>query len=76
MPVERQVVVIYAVTNGYLDNVPVERVGAWERGYLAFLAAEHADILDSIAQEKVLSDEIEARLKSVLTDFNARFEES
>jgi F-type H+-transporting ATPase subunit alpha len=74
MPVERQVVVIYAVTNGYLDNVPVERVGAWERGFLGFLEAEHSDLLASIVQEKALSDESETKLKSSLIAFNARFE--
>jgi F-type H+-transporting ATPase subunit alpha len=74
MPVERQVAVIYAVTNGYIDNIPVERVGAWERGFLAFLEAEHSDLLESIVQEKAVSDESEAKLKSSLTDFNARFE--
>jgi len=74
MPVERQVAVIYAVTNGYIDTIPVERVGAWERGFLAFLGAEHADLLASIAEGKDLTSEIEAKLKSSLIDFNARFE--
>jgi F-type H+-transporting ATPase subunit alpha len=74
MPVERQVAVIYAVTNGYIDNIPVERVGEWERGFLGFLEAEHSDLLASIVQEKALSDESETKLKSSLIAFNARFE--
>jgi F-type H+/Na+-transporting ATPase subunit alpha len=74
MPVEKQVASIYAVTNGYLDRVPVERVGQWERGFLAYLDAQHPQVLDSLRTEKALTDQIEGHLKGALDDFNARFE--
>ncbi|MEX0855931.1 MAG: F0F1 ATP synthase subunit alpha [Gemmatimonadota bacterium] len=73
MPVEQQVVVIYAVTNGYLDTVPVEKVGAWERGFLDFLEAQHPELLQGVRSEKVISDEAEANLKAAIDDYNARF---
>src|SRR5690606_20488794 len=72
--VEHQVVSIYAVTNGYLDAIPVEKVGAWERGFLAFLDAERKDLLDGIRTGKTLTDEIETKVKGAIDDFNARFE--
>jgi F-type H+-transporting ATPase subunit alpha len=73
MPVERQVVVIYAVTNGYLDEFPVERVRQWERGFLDFLSSDSSDLLEAIKSQKALSDELEANLKTALGEFNSRF---
>jgi len=74
VPVERQVVVIYAVTNGHLDQIPVERVRVWERGLLEFIGAQHPQIFDGIRTGKALTEEIEGQLKSALADFNARFQ--
>ena len=73
MPVERQVVVIYAVTNGYLDEFPVERVRQWERGFLDFLSAERSNFSEALRSEKVLNDDLEADLKAALGEFNSRF---
>src|SRR5206468_5860148 len=44
MPVEQQVMVIFAVTNGYLDDVPVPEIRAWEQGFKDFMAAQHPDV--------------------------------
>jgi len=74
MAVEHQVVSIYAVTNGYLDQIPIERVGVWERGFLQYLDAQRVELLDGIRNEKVLSEALEAVLKDALADYNARFE--
>jgi len=72
--VERQVASIYAVTNGYMDKVPVDKVSAWEKGMLDFLEAERPEVLKGIRSEKKLGDELEGKLKSALEDFRARFE--
>ncbi|TVR56147.1 MAG: F0F1 ATP synthase subunit alpha [Gemmatimonadales bacterium] len=74
VPVEKQVAVIYAVTNGHLDAVPVERVRAWEAGFLDFLDAQYEDLLEGFRKEKALTDALEERLKAALVDFNAHFE--
>jgi F-type H+/Na+-transporting ATPase subunit alpha len=74
LAVERQVASIYAVTNGYMDKVPVDKVGAWEKGMLDFLDAERSEVLEGIRAEKKLGDELEGKLKSALEDFRARFE--
>ena len=73
VPVERQVVVIYAVTNGYLDEFPVESVRRWEREFLDFLVAQKASLLDGLRTEKALSEQIEGALKGALDEFNKRF---
>jgi F-type H+/Na+-transporting ATPase subunit alpha len=74
VPVEKQVAVIYAVTNGHLDAVPVDRVRVWEQGFLDFLDAQYGDLLEGFRTEKALTDALEERLKAALVDFNAHFE--
>jgi F-type H+-transporting ATPase subunit alpha len=73
MPVENQVAVIYAVTNGYLDQVPVERVRAWERAFHEYLGSRAPEILKGIREEKVLSDELEKKLVAAIKAFDATF---
>ena len=63
MPVENQVMIIYAVTNGHLDDVEVATIRDWERGFHEFMAAEYPQVGQSIRSEKVLSKETEEALK-------------
>jgi F-type H+/Na+-transporting ATPase subunit alpha len=74
MPVERQVASIYAVTNGYLDEIPVERIRDWEYRFQEFLQAEGADLMSDLRREKALSDDLEARLKDVIGDFTRGYQ--
>ena len=62
MPVENQIATIYAVTNGYLDEIPVARVRNWERGFHEFLATSAKDVLSELRSEGMLTEDIEARL--------------
>jgi F-type H+-transporting ATPase subunit alpha len=65
VPVEKQVCVIYAWSNGYLKDIEVSKVGKFEKDlYLAL--DEEKSILESINREKVMSDEVEWKLKKVL----------
>jgi F-type H+/Na+-transporting ATPase subunit alpha len=70
MPAEEQVVVIYAVTNGYLDEVPVAEIKEWERGFREYIAVEYPQVTDSIRKEKVLSKDREADLRRAIEAFN------
>ncbi len=70
---EEQVAVIFAGVNGYLDPLPLSRVNVFENGLLSLLRAKHADILKDIAKEKVLSDDLKARLTAVLESFKKSF---
>jgi F-type H+-transporting ATPase subunit alpha len=69
MPVEEQVAVIWAATNGYLDDVPVENVRAFEAGLLENLRATRSDLLSTIANEKAISDASGEALKQAVTEF-------
>src|SRR5690606_12082562 len=59
MSVENQVAIIYALTNGYLDEVDPEQIQSWERDFHIFLRANHADLLGDIREQRVLSKENE-----------------
>jgi F-type H+/Na+-transporting ATPase subunit alpha len=67
--VEVQVAVIWAVQNGYVDDVPIERVKEFQAGWTDFLTTRKADLLQKIAQEGALSDAITAELKAAATQF-------
>ncbi len=71
MPVEQQVMAIYAVTNGLLDDVEVKDVRAWENAFLDYMKASHADIGKAIATTKALSDDLSAKLKAAIESFKA-----
>jgi F-type H+-transporting ATPase subunit alpha len=73
MPVEKQVVAIYAGTNGYLDEIPAGEVGRCEQEFLNMMDLKHADFLLEIARTKQLTDDITARLKDILASFMAAF---
>ena len=73
MPVEEQVVAIFAGVRGYLDDVPVRDVVRFEQAFLAEVRAKHADVLEAIRGEQKLTDETEGKLKSVLDGFAKAF---
>jgi F-type H+-transporting ATPase subunit alpha len=73
LPVERQVAVVFAATNGYLDAVAVERIRQYEDGLFGFLEAQHAGVLPAIAEKKILDDELKASLKAALEDYGRTF---
>ena len=73
MPVENQVAVIYAVTNGYLDEVDVERVRKWELGFHETMAAKDQDVLDQIREGGELSEGLTERLVAAIESYNATF---
>ncbi len=72
MPLEKEVTILYAVINGYLDDVPVERVRAFEDGFHRFMETSHPEIGERIAAEKALSDDIEEALKKAIAEFKEK----
>jgi F-type H+-transporting ATPase subunit alpha len=70
---EEEVAVIFAGGQGFLDDLPVNKVSAFETGLLGALRARHADILTRIATEKALSDELRAELKAAIEAFKKTF---
>jgi F-type H+/Na+-transporting ATPase subunit alpha len=72
MPMEQEVMVIYAGTKGYLDDVPVNRVQEFQNGFLAYVESSMPDLRRDLAEKRELTDDIENRLKQALTDFKSK----
>ncbi|WP_404371343.1 F0F1 ATP synthase subunit alpha [Kytococcus sedentarius] len=73
MNVEEQVAVVWAGTNGHLDDVPVEDVRRFESEYLDFLRREHSGLFSSIVESGKLSEDAEGELESSMTAFKKQF---
>jgi F-type H+-transporting ATPase subunit alpha len=73
LPVEKEVVTLFAGTNGYLDEIPLEDVQRYEKELLEMMDLKHADLLQMIAEKKDLTDEITTRLKAILKEFTESF---
>ena len=73
LPVEEQVASIFAGVHGYLDGVAVTDVTRFEEQYLADMRARHADVLAEIRTEQKLSDDLIAKMKSILDAFTKAF---
>jgi F-type H+/Na+-transporting ATPase subunit alpha len=76
LPVERQVVSVWAGTSGLLDDVPVEDIGRFETGFLDELQREHAGIYDAIRETGELSEDTVTALKEAIDQFRRGFEKS
>jgi F-type H+-transporting ATPase subunit alpha len=74
-PVEDQVVSIWAVSNGYLDDLPVEKVQEFESGLLDHMRSRHSDLGDEIKEKGELGDELEGRIKKAVEEFKSSFTE-
>ncbi len=73
MPVEEQVVSIFAGVNGYLDKIPVNSVTKFEQGLLSDIRSRHSDILSGIRDTGQLSDDLLAKLKAAADDYAKNF---
>ena len=69
VPVEQQVMIIFAVTNGYLDDIDVKELRAWERGFHDFMAAQFPQVGNAIQNEKAISKETEAALRRGIEEY-------
>jgi F-type H+-transporting ATPase subunit alpha len=75
MPVENQVAIIYALTNGYLDDVPVDRMSDWERDFHVYLRTERPGVLDTIRESRDLAKETEESLVEAIEHYKELFED-
>jgi F-type H+-transporting ATPase subunit alpha len=73
MPVEQQVMILYATVNGFIDDVPVPAIRGWEKGFHQFMAAQFPQVGERIRTEKVISKETEADLKRGIEEYKKSF---
>jgi len=73
MPVERQIAIIFAATNGYVDEYDPRVLAEYERQYLSHLESKHPEVLTELAEKKVISAELDAKMRKILDDFKGIF---
>jgi len=73
MSVDQQVLIIYAASNGYMDEVPVDQAGRYESELHGFMAQRYPDVVSSIVNEKQITKDNEEKLKGALEDFKTAF---
>ena len=71
LSMEQQVVILFALVNGHLDDVEIPRVTAFEQALRGFMESNHPDLVAKIADEKQLSDELESALTAAITEFKS-----
>ena len=72
LPFEQQVMVIYAGTQGYMDDVPLNRIEAFQHQFLDYIDASHGDLRNTLRDGKALTDDLESKLKDALKEFKER----
>ena len=72
MPTEQEVMVVYAGTKGYLDEIPVSRVQEFQTAFLAYVDTSASALRTDLANKKELTEDIETRLKQALVDFQSK----
>ena len=75
LPVEKQILIIYAGTNGLVDHLPVSALKKYEQELYSFAESRHPDLLPEIVKKRELNEELRAKMKKVLEEFNASFKE-
>jgi len=73
LAIEKQVLMIYAGANGYLDDIPVNAVTKFEAELYPFVEANHPDVFAKIREKKKIDDEVEELIKKALEDFKTSF---
>ncbi|RWS25583.1 ATP synthase subunit alpha-like protein [Leptotrombidium deliense] len=74
MAIEDQVAVVYTGVRGYLDKLDPSKIGKFEQEFLSHIKTSHTDILQAIATEGKISEQTDAKLKQIVTDFMASFQ--
>jgi F-type H+-transporting ATPase subunit alpha len=70
---EEQVLVLFAGVNNYLKDVPIQKIGEYEKSLLNFVKSSHKDILEEIANKKQISDELKKKMSEVIQKFTESF---
>jgi len=73
MPVQKQIAVIFAATNGFVDAYDVRELGEFEKQYLAHLESNHPDVLTELRDKKIISADLESKMKKILEEFKGIF---
>jgi len=68
-PLAKEVTIIYALTNGYLDDVPIDKVRQWENEFHRFMETAHPEIAETVTRDRALSEDTISALKAAIEEF-------
>jgi F-type H+/Na+-transporting ATPase subunit alpha len=73
MSLAKQIVVLFAGTRGFIDKYELEKVRIYEEQLLSFVESKHSEIMKEIEDKKIISPELEKKMKDMLTEFDSVF---
>jgi F-type H+-transporting ATPase subunit alpha len=73
MPIEKQVAIIFAATNGFIDEYDVRALVEYEKQYLSYVETSHPEVLAEIKEKRIISAELESNMKKILEEFKGVF---
>ena len=73
LPIEKQVVSIFAANNGYVDEYETTEIQRYVQEMISYMESSHADVLATLAEKKAIDDELEGKIKAALDDFKGQF---
>jgi F-type H+-transporting ATPase subunit alpha len=73
LPVEKQILIIYAGTNGFVDEIPLTALKKYEQELYSFVESKHPDIFADILKKRELDSELRAKMNKALEEFKAGF---
>jgi F-type H+-transporting ATPase subunit alpha len=73
MSLGQEIVVLFAGTRGFIDKYDIEKVRVYEEQLLSFIESKHSDIIKEIEEKKIISPELEKKMKEVMTSFDSVF---
>jgi len=76
LPLEKQVVILYAGTKGYLDKFPLDVVEKYEAGLYPFIEERYPEIYSGIAEKQEITDEVDQKLQAALDAYNEEFKDT
>jgi F-type H+-transporting ATPase subunit alpha len=76
LPVERQVVIIFAGTNGYVDKLPISSLGQYEKELYSYIDEKHPNLWEALREKRAMTEEIRSQLEKILKKFGKKFASS
>jgi len=73
LPIEKQVISIFAANNGYVDEYETSEIQRYEKEMISFMENSYADVLATLAEKKAIDDELEGKIKAALDEFKGQF---
>ncbi|GBE37287.1 ATP synthase subunit alpha [bacterium BMS3Bbin07] len=74
MPMDEQIIVLYAGTQGFLDDLPVESIGNFEQGLLSYFRSQKPEIKEAIVTKKALDEELKNKINEAISAFKSTFQ--